>query len=511
MDTSASATALTAKLVTALVMLTGVVLAIFFGIKVSEGRTMVPYMVMAPIIGGTIGLLMGRNYWLLIPFGFVANLPAFPLLGRSFELPEICLMGATALFTARLCMKHEKLDLWHITNTGVFLYAAWCFWCFYQNPVGLSALGASSGGARFYFKIFLALAGFVVITNQTISEKQAKWIVWSIVLGAFVGLVYEILRWRVFGIRTITGTFIGGGSYTWHQKLSTVGYAIILYYVCRYRMDQIFSFKRPWIVPVMALAGATGLMGGKRAAMAAAAFLPVMASILRRQFAYTLLFFGGGAALVGFLVVGHGNFFELPFGVQRSLANLPGEWDKEVYDQTRGDFRRELRDLALIEIKKDPLYGRKGFDVNFKELHKNIGFVGEASDINYREIVNHALSSNWHNTWLGVSADFGIPAAVFWAIFCVSAVIVGFHAYKRYPEGDWRFILGMMVYLSLMTTILRTWTSGHSAFNQWWMYAILLVLLRQKIEPQVQKVVNPAATSKRKVQHSAKLTETAGV
>jgi len=183
------------------------------------------------------------------------------------------------------------------------------------------------------------------------------------------------------------------------------------------------------------------------------------------------------------LTLGQGELFRLPLQAQRTLSYLPGKWDWEVRGQFQSGidpFRKEMRELAWNSIKKRPLIG-EGYAVNMHELW---GIAGRG-DLNMFTVLTLALGSSWHNTWLGIWADFGLPAVFFWAIFWIQAVVIAFWIYRRTPHGDPYRTLAFMLLLSFIIAICRSWTSGHSAndaFGTWWMFAVLVSLKYNTLE-----------------------------
>jgi O-antigen ligase len=133
-----------------------------------------------------------------------------------------------------------------------------------------------------------------------------------------------------------------------------------------------------------------------------------------------------------------------------------------------------MRELAWVKIEQHPLVGQ-GYAVNQNEMW---GIAGR-KDLHMFTLLTLALGSSWHNTWLGIWADFGLPAVLFWAIFLIQAVVIGFWVYRRTLHGSAFRTLGMMILLYFIGDILRSWTGGHSAndpFTRWWMYGVLLSL-----------------------------------
>src|SRR6202011_1536629 len=146
------------------------------------------------------------------------------------------------------------------------------------------------------------------------------------------------------------------------------------------------------------------------------------------------------------LTAGQGTWFKLPLQVQRSLSYLPGNWDWEVRQQFQGGidpFRQELRDLAWKNITAHPIVGQ-GYAVNARELW----VMGrQATNLSEFGIMVMALGSSWHNTWLGIWADFGLPAIIFWAVFWIQSIRVGNRVYRNSAHGSSIRTCGLMILL----------------------------------------------------------------
>ena len=143
---------------------------LFIGAAIGQGQLVQVYLLFFAIGGLTAVLTLGSKYWLLIPISFSFDLPAIPFGGRAFELPEVAIVVCTIVFACRYAINSRGVFLFRPAHAGVMLYAAWAGLIFFLHPVGLSAMGSSSGGARFYFKIALALASFLIVANQKITE-----------------------------------------------------------------------------------------------------------------------------------------------------------------------------------------------------------------------------------------------------------------------------------------------------------------------------------------------------
>ena len=158
--------------------------------------------------------------------------------------------------------------------------------------------------------------------------------------------------------------------------------------------------------------------------------------------------------------------------MQRTLSYLPGNWDSEIRAQFENGidpFRKELRELAWEKIKAQPFIGQ-GYALNLNEAY---GIRQTEGNLNEFSIRLMALGSQWHNTWLGIWADFGFPQVIFWAIFWLQGIVIGYRVYRKAPDGSPSRTLAMMILIYFIADVLRSWTSGHSAldpFTRWWMY-----------------------------------------
>lgn len=451
----------------------------FIGVAIGSGNYIDVYLIFFAFAAFATALAMGDKYWLLIPISFSFNVPAIPFGGRAFELPELAIMLCTVVFACRYAMRSRGIAFFRPTHVAILLYTAWTFFIFRLHPVGLMVMGSSLGGARFYFKIALACAAFLIVANQAVHEKDAKWIIRLILIGSVMSLPINIPRYFTHQVYTDPNA-VGDEYYSWHQELATPAYWMILWLVSRYTLREIFSLTTLHRAFFFFACVALVIVSGQRSGFASALMMPVIVALLRRQFFYLI---SGMIAIIFTLAVltfGQGHLFTLPLQVQRTLSYLPGNWDSEVRSefQTGIDpFRQEMRDLAWEKIKEHPIIG-EGYALNPEEIY-GIALQG---DLHMFTVLSLALGSSWHNTWLGIWADFGLPPVLFWAAFWIQAVVIGLYVYRRTTQASAQRTLALMLLISFITAILRSWSSGHSsesAFTTWWMFGILVALYSQ--------------------------------
>lgn len=449
----------------------------FVGAAIGQGQFIYLYLLLCALAGLTVILALGSKYWLLIPIAFSLNLPVIPFGGRAFELPELAIGLCAIMFAARYALYPRDVFVFRPAHSGVMLYTAWAAVIFVLHPIGLSVMGSSLGGARFYLKIALALVSFLIVANQKITERDAKWMIRLLLVGSIVGMAVGIARYKIFGSIYENSNGATEEYYTWHQEMALPAIWIMIWLVARYKTKEILNFRRLWIPFLLILCVAVAAISGKRAAFASVLLAPFIAAIIRKEHSYV---FGGavlGGMLIAVLTLGQGELFRLPLQAQRTLSYLPGKWDQEVQAEFQSGidpFRKEMRELAWNNIKKRPLVGG-GYGVNMHELW---GIAGRG-DLHMFTVLTLALGSSWHNTWLGIWADFGLPAVFFWAIFWIQTVAIGPWIYRRILHASPYRTLTLMILLWFIILICRSWTSGHSAndaFSTWWMFGVLVSL-----------------------------------
>jgi hypothetical protein len=477
------------QIVWAVGLLIGLAAAFVVGSAIGNQDFTKVVMIVGAGVGVFVMLLLGDKYWMLIPFSLAASrLPTIPLGGRAIELPELAITACSVMFFLRLASRKEKLIIWRAANISILLFMAWVAMVFVINPVGLAAMGSSVGGARFYLKLGLAFAAFLVLSSRKYSESDIRWVFGFIILGAFFSLIYGVISYTLTGpiIDPTTG-MAQDEFYTWHQELSVPAFTITFVMFARFAPREIFGLQKPWLAALYFLCLLMVLASGKRLAMVAMFIPPLVGAIMHRQYVY--IFLASALAIVGLSVValGQGQWFNLPLVAQRTVSWLPGDWDPELQGMKGGtdDWRAELRYWALENVKKDPLMGQ-GFAV---DLQETVGAIlasdrGGAMDI---QVAAYALGRSWHNTWLGYAADFGIPLSVLQGVLYITILVLSYRCFRRYGPKSIFGAFAMFLLIFTLRDLVASHTSGHSALDawqRWWMYGILVsiycALPRQK-------------------------------
>jgi hypothetical protein len=455
------------------VSLAGLIVAGFLGSVIGEGYVLELYAIIFGLVGAIVILWLGPKYWLLIPFSLSFSAPVIPLGQRAVELPELVIVVCAIIFLIRISLRAQRIHLLRSDHIPFLLYTGWAALIYFHNPIGFSGFGASSGGGRFYLKIFLAFAAFLIVANQRITNRDCKWILIGTVVGSALDLGKMLVFYYIFGGGEMFADPLE--SYSWQQQLSTVPLVIVLVLFARYSSAEILSLTKIWRSFLLFVCIPIILLSGKRAAVGSLVLYPAIAAFCRREFRYVFLWvvcaLVGAAVLVG----GQGTVFHLPLTAQRSLSWLPGQWDPQLAFMEGGkdQFRTNLRSLAVEKIRRDPWIGR-GYDVQLQAAQRLMSTMGNKSDA---LITQMALGSQWHNQWLGYAADLGIPASILLAVIYLFVISRSWWGLPRLPRGSLLQTMVMFILIRTVTTLAFSQTGGHSAtdaFDRWWMYGVLV-------------------------------------
>jgi hypothetical protein len=478
--------------------LLGLAMAVFLGSAVGGQDFQKVVLVLGAGIGVATFLILGKNYWMLIPFSLGASFPALPIGGRSVVFAELAIIGCSLFFALRVASRKDKLQIFRTVNVPILLFVAWVGMVFVLNPVGLAMLGSASGGARFYIKLACAFAAFVIMSSREYTEKDLRLILGFLIFGACFSLIYGLAEHAIAGpqVDPTTG-MVADEFYTWHQLLAGPPLTIVFLIFARWKPGEIFSMQRPFLLVVYAICILMVLVSGKRMALIAVFLAPLVSAVMNRQTIALVAGLALTSVALGVLVAGQGEYFRLPLGVQRTLSWLPGDWDPEFkyMEGGRDDFREDLRRYAMDNIKADPWIGR-GFAVNIAETISAISVTG-TGDLSTFAM---ALGRSWHNTWLGYAADFGIPLSVMQGIIYLWVLVLSAKVFGHYGNRSLLGVFAMYLLLYTVRDVVASHTSGHTAldaWDRWWMYGLLVAVYLQAIFPHKQR-----HSTRQKTEHS---------
>jgi len=357
------------------------------------------------------------------------------------------------------------------------------------HPVGLWAFGSNSGGARFYVQIALAFSAFLILSSITPKERHLKFILIACLIGNLITAGWNVLCYFLFPaftwLTTAPTAFAEEESfYTWHQALSQVSLPVYTFILVSMPFQRLLSVKNLfWSIPCLIACFVVTALSGKRAAMAMMFLFPLIIALARKEYLYLLL--GGflASVLLSIAVLGQGRLFVLPLASQRTLVNLPGQWDARVLASTTGldkqeadVFRTAMREKAWGIINAQPFTG-KGLSINLKDM---VALIQTDQGVEKKAMAALAAGSSWHHKWLGISADIGIPAAVFYGFFSLQMLILYALLIVRIRGQGWYYAFSLFQFCFVVRFILLSTSGGHTAespLEEWWIYGIGLAIL----------------------------------
>ncbi len=471
---------LNARLHIVVAIIVALLVSVGFGISAGEGDFRFVYIALFGAAVATIMVMLGEKYWLLVPFSLTSQLPAIPMMGKVVDLPELIITACTLTFAVRFALRKQKFTLFHAAFTPILLYIAWVGMIFAGNPVGLEAMGADTGGARFYAKLLLAFASFLILVNQRITERDCRTIVILALVGSALSTgnsILTYLRPSAENQLAAAASLDPDAFYTWHQSIAIVPLMVVMILLSRFRSSELFSLHRLGLLALMVACCILILLSGKRAAVAAIPLSFVAAAFIRKEYGFVLFWLASAVVVLAAVVTLHGTLFTLPMATQRALSWLPGRWDPSLENMQGGkdEFREGLRELAIEKIKRDPWVG-KGYAVDRVLAARLASLPGFGTE---KLVLMMAAGSSWHNTWLGYAADFGIPLSVLQAVIYCYVVWIGWKLLKRLPLNSMHQTVVFYVVLHTIRDIGGSHYEGHSSvgpFLRWWMYGIVVSL-----------------------------------
>ncbi len=434
------------------------------------GSTMVSKLFAVGLLGTALVFVLDERYWLLpvFLFGFSKTIPQLRFTGA--ELGSLVLL---AMFFVRMALRRDlrvKGCWWFVLAAVPFL--TWMCLIWSMNPVGMNIFGSSRIGGRFYFKVILAFLSMFCLSFKKFDETDCKLALWSMSLG-YVAFVLMSFLWveneELELVNTVHYEFL---------RLSFVAPA----FLCRFTVPELML--RFWPFMGVLFCFVLSVYSGNRTAAARPVLVGLMAPFfLRRDRVKTIALCIVGALALTVLVYGQGRTWDLPYSVQRSLSFLPGNWDWRLRSYGFQDnFRKKLRMYAREHIAERPWFGDGGFSIDFEEM------AWTASNLDQEGINLHVLSRNWHNVWLGMAADFGIPLSVAWALFMAVLLLLGFKGSRHLPGRTWQETAYLYFYLLIVTEFVNFFFNGGHTANtaeQVFIWTGLLAAIRNGVQSRM--------------------------
>lgn len=426
---------------------------------------------------GTV-LALDRYYWILFVClsGFAINIPGLPFDGSELG----CIVLISVYFIRQAMHKEQPIRL-----TADLLVAfpvfTWIVFVWMINPTGMAILGSSSIGARFYFKIVLGFISLHVLSAIRLHEQDCKILFRLLMISALYSAASTVFREKMGGISMDDGLWDQDKSH--YEFLGAVMIYVLIF--SRYSLSEILrSVSKTAFILICAV---LTIYSGKRRGLGTLLLVPVLRSWLTRK--DKLITAGVGAVvffLMCFIISGNDVFYELPHSAKRSLAIFVPAFATQTSGGTKDLFRETVRQRGREVIRESPWVGRKGFAMDRSETSWIVS--GGALDDFSEE---HAFSGNWHSTWYAFAADFGIPCAIFWGVFMLYALTIGFKTVRSIPPWTYAGACSLYYVMSIYLDTLFSYTSGHSsltAMGEWLIFGMVLAIRNGAREARYEPV-----------------------
>ncbi|MDB4286704.1 hypothetical protein N9907_01585, partial [bacterium] len=489
-------------------LVVAVLSAIVLGNLIAQGDILPAYLGLMVVVGLVALQQLKSTFWLLIPFAMISSLPAISIIIASLSLGELWILASLGFVGIYWVLERRKLRIAFVgPGKWMYGYLGWALIILAMNPVGLSVAGAEAGGARFYFKIALAFCAFFIIANSTMGEKNAKRMIGLLIFGVAAETAFKLVGAFVPQVSFLTATGAGGaqsaaGFYGWSQLLAILPAVAIPFIFARFSISELLQPSKWWVSFIVLVLVLMVFVSGKRSLAALVMLYPGLIAVIRGNFGIAVSY--GMAGMVGLvcLLGVHGAGVTLPLNTQRILTVIPGitGLDREATKSAENSFRETLNRMALEEVREQPILGN-GFKMDQEALYyleTNPDKVLGLDD--HIEGAKYAAVSNWHNTWLGISADFGIPAAMIFALLIIAYIRSSLKVLKRLDPKSYQWTLVAGLLAIVIGETLRSWQFGHASLSYWqisWKVGVLFAVNNWINENAAEKAVNQAASSER--------------
>ncbi len=313
----------------------------------------------------------------------------------------------------------------------------------FTGGFGLQSLGSDTFGAKRYFMILSAIAGYFALTSKRVPPQRVPLYIALYFLSAITMVVGELavvvspafyFLFMIFpvgsaGLQAIAADPAGRPGFAARLSgLATAGSAAYLLMLCRYGIRDLFDWRRVGRLVVFAGLVVVAMFGGFRSTvillLLTFGILFYLEGLLRSALFPTLLLLSVVAGLILLPMADR-----LPVAVQRSLSFLPVAVDPVVKANAESstEWRIQMWKRVLPEV-PEYLWLGKGYAMNAKDLALT-RILGPGST----GTEGTELASDYHNGPLSVIIPFGLPGTLAFLWFLVA----GFKVLRRnYRFGD---------------------------------------------------------------------------
>jgi hypothetical protein len=367
-------------------------------------------------------LLRWHHVWLIATWNM--SMVLFFLPGRPLVWLPLAWISLLISFVGyTLNRKHKFIVVPQLARPLIFFAIVTVVTAKFRGGFGLQAFGSDTFGGKRYLLLLTSIAGYFAITSHKIPPQRVPLYVGlyllsaatiaigelSVILGPTFYFLFLIFPIGSAGLQTLAGEPGGlrAGFGLRLSGLASAGSALYLLMLCRYGIQEVFTWRRLGRLCFFLFFLFVAMLGGFRSIL------------ILFLLTFTLLFYLEGlmrsslmpiflllAILLGTAIVPIAD--RLPLSVQRSLSFLPLPIDPVVKAgaEASTEWRVQMWKHVLPEVPEYLLLG-KGYSFSAKDLAlvriQGVGSTGtEGAE----------LAGDYHNGPLSVLIPFGIPGTI---------------------------------------------------------------------------------------------------
>ena len=437
-----------------------------------HGSRSVGLLIVSVIVTVAVSIILDARYWLLAPV-LMTGIVKIP--GLPFDGWELACLSVSAIHFIRLALHRDSYSSHPQDVLPVVPLLCWMVIVFLLNPTGVALVGSTSIGGRFYFKVALGFFALLALSGQRIDETGSKWMFWSLVCC----FVFKLIHGVIFPPADPDAIVFSGV-----QPEVSARYAFITASLIFTLLFSKYSFKEilssPWFVMLMGGLALLTVYSGKRSAFARLALIPVFRTVLTGREKFLTFFMTILAVILMIVAVaGDGAYYELPQSAKRALSVLESSYSSRGVGGFHDEFRAYMRERARETIRRDPLFGRKGFGMNLNEAIWVNSLQGPFE--------GHALAGAWHSALYAYPADFGLPGLFFFLVFAWFVLRYVFRAARIVITGTYMPTMCLYCCFELLCIFAFSYTSGHASMTTMELmlrYGLLIAVVRGYQEQQ---------------------------
>ncbi|TSA34354.1 MAG: hypothetical protein D4R65_06245 [Verrucomicrobiaceae bacterium] len=416
------------------VTILGLLAAIYTGRAIATGDFKLILLGAAAAIAMTVGLSLGKYYWMLIPLTFFAD-GSIGAISLPFSYKEIGIIGGFGLYLFHVSFKKQPFrNTTNAMDLFIWANAAYLLSVYIRNPVGTLAMRTELVGGRPYFTLMLTLLAYLVISQGRVGEKMGRRM--PLILACAMIIPSSLFILTEFFPKTagvIYPFYSGVNIEDFNLGLSSGGELEST----EIRITSLANIGRPLILTLCALyppitlvnpmyfgrfflwaSGLvlSGLSGFRNLIMAIAAYM-VIGSVVRKRYLDNMILACIAIASVILLSSVHMAGAPVPFAIQRALSFIPIDWDAAAIrsaDDT-ADWRFEMWKDAWTrpDHMRSKMFG-DGFGYTFKEMMlMSDELLGIGGFMNSAKYEGHLIRGSYHSGPLSTIKRVGFVGAVF--------------------------------------------------------------------------------------------------